>query len=115
MYVNGENHRFNPHRHYAFLRKYGHELLVIAVNFDTRAADVAINLPGHAFEMMKIAVGPYEATELISGEKAPKNLAPDTPFECTLPANGAVVWKIELKNFSQQNIEKSKKNRKISK
>ena len=115
MYVNGENHRFNPHRHYAFLRKYGHELLVIAVNFDTRAADVAINLPGHAFETMKIAVGPYEATELISGEKAPKNLAPDTPFECTLPANGAVVWKIELKNFSQQNIEKSKKNRKISK
>ena len=115
MYVNGENPRFNPHRHYAFLRKYGHELLLVAVNFDSCPAEVAINLPNHAFETMKIEAGQYEATELIGGEKASKTVAPDAPFVCTLPASGAVVWKVELKNFSQRNIEKMKKDKKISK
>ena len=64
---------------------------------------------------MKIVAGQYEATELISGETGTKTISPDTPFDCTLPAFGAVVWKMELKNFSQRNIEKMKKDKKISK
>lgn len=115
MYVNGENPHLNPHRHYTFLRKYGRELLLVAVNFDSRPTQVAINLPGHAFDTLKIVAGQYEATELISGEKGTKTISPDTPFDCALPAYGAVVWKMELKNFSQRNIEKMKKDKKISK
>ena len=115
MYVNGENPHLNPHRHYTFLRKYGRELLLVAVNFDSRPTQVAINLPEHAFDTLKIVAGQYEATELISGEKETKTISPDTPFDCTLPACGAVVWKMELKNFSQRNIEKMKKDKKISK
>lgn len=102
MYVNGENPCFNPHRQYAFLRKYGNELLVIVVNFDDRQANVKINIPDHAFETMKIVPGKYEALELIGGDKEMKELSPEIPFACALSGYGAAVWKIELKNFSKE-------------
>ena len=102
MYVNGENPSFNPHRQYAFLRKYGNELLVIVVNFDDRQANVKINIPDHAFETMKIVPGKYEALELIGGDKEMKELSPEIPFACALSGYGAAVWKIELKNFSKE-------------
>ena len=102
MYVNGENPSFNPHRQYAFLRKYGNELLVIVVNFDDRQANVKINIPDHAFETMKIVSGKYEALELIGGDKEMKELSPEIPFACALSGYGAAVWKIELKNFSKE-------------
>ena len=102
MYVNGENPSFNPHRQYAFLRKYGNELLVIVVNFDDRQANVKINIPDHAFETMKIVSGKYEALELIGGDKEMKELSPEIPFVCALSGYGAAVWKIELKNFSKE-------------
>ena len=72
-------------------------------------------MPDHAFETMKIAAGQYESIELISGEKALKDIVPDAPFVTPIPACGAVVWKIGLKNFSQRSIEKMKKDKKISK
>ena len=102
MYVNGENPCFNPHRQYAFLRKYGNELLVIVVNFDDRQANVKINIPDHAFETMKIVPGKYEALELIVGDKEMKELSPEIPFACALSGYGAAVWKIELKKISKE-------------
>ena len=79
--------------------------LFIIVNFDSRPATVEVNLPQHAFDAMKIIPGEYEATELISGDKAPKTLSIETPFISDLSEYGAVVWKIILK----KSREKSKK------
>lgn len=115
MYVNGENRRFNPHRQYAFLRKYGNELLVIAVNFDNRPVTLGINIPQHAFDYMKIYPGEYDAAELIAGDAASKTLSPHAPFVCSLSEYGAAVWKIKLKNFSLRDTEKIKKYKNILK
>ena len=68
MYVNLDNPTLNPHRHYAFLRHKGDELLVIAVNFGDTNSDIRLNIPRHAFECLGLPQGKgIAAGELISG------------------------------------------------
>lgn len=99
MYVNYNNPRFNPHRHYAFLRSYGDVTLLIAVNFGHSPAEIEINLPQHAFDLLDMPQGKAKATELLSGITTEKTLASDTPFKAYLAAPfNAVVWKIEHKD-----------------
>lgn len=93
MYVNFDNPRLNPHRHYAFLRHYGKETLLIAVNFSGTDSDVDINIPRHAFDHLGIAEGDHRACELLSGRKMTKAVTSELPFITHLPAYGAVVWK----------------------
>ena len=95
MYVNYDNPRFNPHRQYAFLRSTGaDESLLIIVNFDDHAADVAVNIPEHAFDVLGMtrATG-LKSTELLSGKTEIKNFTPDEPFVTSVGPSGAVVWK----------------------
>ncbi len=96
MYVNYNNSHFNPHRHYAFLRSYGETTLLIAVSFDhSQAAELEINIPRHAFDLLNIPEGEFEMTELLSGHTATKHLSSATPFRTYLPSpQNAVVWKI---------------------
>ena len=93
MYVNYENPTLNPHRQYVFMRNYADETIIIAVNFSPDSADLAINIPSHAFEMLRIPEGEVAMTELLTGEKARKRLAADTPFEAFTGPWGAAVWK----------------------
>lgn len=102
MYVNYDNPRLNPHRHYAYLRHHGDDLLVIAVNFDDRGADVAINIPSHAFEYLGITPGTAPAAELLRGDTAGKTVSDTAPFATTLPAHGAVIWKIDTRRLADK-------------
>lgn len=98
MYVNYHNPQFNPHRQFAFLRHSDDTTLLIAANFDDVAVDVAINLPDLAFEMYGIVPGRRRCVELLSQAAATRDFAPDKPFETSIPARGAVIWKIGRKN-----------------
>ncbi len=102
MYVNGENPRFNPHRQYAYLRKYDNELLVIVANFDNRPVEIQVNIPELALNMMQLTPGEYEAKELLSGVQEIKTLSHEGPFETAIPENGAVVWKFVFKKKSKR-------------
>lgn len=93
MYVNYENPTLNPHRQYVFMRNYADETIIIAVNFSPDSAELAINIPSHAFEMLRIPEGEVAMTELLTGEKERKRLAADTPFEAFTGPWGAAVWK----------------------
>ncbi len=95
MYVNYSNATLNPHRHYAFIRHHGIDLIVIAVNFGDKAADLKINIPRHAFLTLDYPEGEDpDAEELLSGEKAPRRLASTEPFPIHLAPHGAAMWKI---------------------
>lgn len=105
MYVNYDNPRLNPHRHYAFLRYFEGELLVIVVNFGDEESHVEINIPSHAFEFLDINRGEAESVELLSGQKSIKVISDDHAFATHMPPHGAVVWKIEnssIKSFHKQ-------------
>ena len=93
MYVNHFTAEFNPHRHYAFLRKHKNELLLIVANFDEWDTKVAVNIPGAAFDFFGLpSLESIEATELLTGTTLSLKLWPDTPVHLTLPGwSGAIV------------------------
>lgn len=111
-YVNYNNPKFNPHRHYAFLRNYDDVTLVIAVSFDKKPADVEINIPQHAFNLLEIPQGNVSATELLTGITEEKTLSSDSPFKVHLAAPYRVaIWKIKHKDvISRLQKRKSVKN-----
>ncbi|MCD8290772.1 MAG: alpha-amylase, partial [Prevotella sp.] len=53
MYVNGNSEKFNPHRQYAFLRKYQNEVILVVANFSDENAECHVNIPKHAFDCLE--------------------------------------------------------------
>lgn len=97
MYVNYENPGVDPHRQYVFLRSMpGESLLLIAVNFADRQADLHINIPSHAFDFLSLPEGDFEMTELLTGRKAKKTLGRGRKFATRVAPHGAVIWKLRL-------------------
>ena len=97
MYANPYTESFNPHRHYAFLRKHEDELLLIVANFDEHDTQVAVNIPSHAFDYFKLptldnAVG----TELLTGDTVQLVLSPDIPATLHVPGYSGAIVKIKL-------------------
>ena len=97
MYANPYTESFNPHRHYAFLRKHEDELLLIVANFDDHDTQVAVNIPSHAFDYFKLptldnAVG----TELLTGDTVQLVLSPDIPATLQVPGYSGAIVKIKL-------------------
>lgn len=99
MYVNYDNPAFNPHRHFAFLRSTPGETLLIAVNFGSESADLKINIPAHAFEMLQIPDSrkPRPASDLLSGKKEEKIFSSSEPFHTFIHPYDAVVWRFKNK------------------
>jgi glycosidase len=97
MYANIDGWRFNEHRQYAFLRKYEDELLLIAVNFDSLPADVAINIPPHAFDYLQVQ--PLEssaAIDLLTGEEMTLSLLPQKATELKIGSHSGRIMKFKL-------------------
>ena len=97
MYVNPHTADFNPHRHYAFLRKHDDELLLIVANFDEWESQVSVNIPSDAFSYFNLPIlEEAEGTELLTREAMTLPLTPDTPVRLTLPGYSGVIVKICL-------------------
>lgn len=98
MYVNYDGCRnFDPQRHFAFLRHYGEDTLLIAVNFSETKAEVGVRIPEHAFDCLALRPTPkIEATDLLTGNKQSLCLMPDEYTEVWLPAHGALVLKLTV-------------------
>ncbi len=102
MYANYENHHFDPHRNYAFLRATDDDLIVIAVNFDINDKEVEINIPRHAFDVLGFPEGVATMKDLINGGRATKkDLKSDVPFKVKLPAKGAAIFKTSKSDIKQ--------------
>ncbi len=99
MYVNYNNPGINPHSNYVFLRSHGDTVLLIAVNFSTNSAELRINLPRHAFQLLDIPEGEAEMVELLSGINENKSFTSEEQFVTFIPRNGAVIWKINRRNI----------------
>ena len=97
MYANPYSVEFNPHRHYAFLRKHENELLLIVTNFDEWETKVAVTIPSDAFNYFGLpTLESVKATELLTGEALDLALIPGTPVRLTLPGWSGAIVKIKL-------------------
>ncbi|MDR0824804.1 MAG: alpha-amylase family protein, partial [Prevotella sp.] len=54
MYANYNNPEFDSSKQFAFLRSGKDEFLLVVVNFDSKKANMSVQIPYHAFEYMKI-------------------------------------------------------------
>lgn len=97
MYVNMDG-GMNPHRQYAFLRKAGKELILVAANFDDNIARSWIKIPTHAFEYLSIPTHEQEidCKDLLTNKKEKKPLIPDGTIYMEIPANGGKILKFKL-------------------
>ena len=97
MYANIGGWRFNEHRQYAFLRKHGNEVLLIVANFDSATADVAVNIPSHAFSYLQMPqVEHYQAVDLLTGVEETVCLLPYKATDITVKGYSAKILKFTL-------------------
>lgn len=95
MYANINGWRFNEHRQYVFLRKYEKEVVLVIANFDQSPADVAINLPAHAFEFLQIPqMDTCKATDLITGKEEIVCFSPHKATETVVDGWSGKILKI---------------------
>ncbi|MDR0686368.1 MAG: alpha-amylase family protein [Dysgonamonadaceae bacterium] len=75
MYVNPAGRHFNPQYHFAWMRCYGEELVLIVANFDSSDADINIFVPENAFNYFNLHRPVFtSATDMITGEISPAEL-----------------------------------------
>ncbi|MDY3846853.1 MAG: alpha-amylase family protein [Prevotella sp.] len=92
MYCNPHSSGFNPDKQFAFLRSLPRLLMLVVANFDSHASNIAVNIPGHAFEWLKLSEGQYDSENVLTGEKnIPYTLSIDKPVELSVPADGVTI------------------------
>lgn len=98
MYCNHGNQMMNEHRQYAFLRKEGHDLILVVANFDNNTTRTWIKIPEHAFECLNIPTDgkPLATKDLLTGKKGECTLVPDGTVYVEVPAYGAKILKMKI-------------------
>ena len=101
MYVNQHLHDV-----YAYLRKAGNELLLVAANFSEREHMALLNIPAHAMRYLNIPAASYRALDLLTGENiATTFTSADNTLTLNLPAMGGRVYKINVETDKMENNE----------
>jgi len=93
MYAQGA--AFDRRNLYAFMRKAGHETLLIVINFADSPLAAAINLPRHAFDYLGMTEGVVTAKDVMTGRKCELELAANVEFSIKVPALGSIVLKFK--------------------
>lgn len=100
VYANEKNTHFDAKRQYAFMRKRDDELILIAVNFDSTAKKIRVNIPHEAFRYLSIPDNQAATlTDLLSGTQSVGTLTEKCPYEMTLPAYSGSMLKFDYKNL----------------
>lgn len=97
MYANQGGWLMNENRQYAFVRKYGCEVLLIVANFEEIPVHVGVNVPQHAFDCLRMpAFSRCSAEDLLSGNEEIISWTPDKPVMLDVPAWSGKVLKIRF-------------------
>ena len=95
QYANyGRDYGYNCDRQYSFLRHFGREVYLVAVNFAPASVQVGIKIPSHAFDVLKLREGMKSAVSVMTEETVTIELRPDAPLYVQLPAYGVTVLRL---------------------
>ena len=95
QYANyGRDYGYNCDRQYSFLRHFGREVYLVAVNFDPASVQLGIKIPSHAFDVLKLREGMKSAVSVMTEETVTVELRPDAPLYVQLPAYGVTVLRL---------------------
>lgn len=96
MYVNPASDHFDNRKQFAFLRKYGDEVLFVVVNFSSAEVNVRVKIPGHAFDYLHLPEKRVTATDLFSGDIYTMDLLKDGEYPMTIEPYNGRVYKFNL-------------------
>ena len=97
MYVNPGSDHFDPHRHFAFLRKKDGEAMLIVLNFSGESRELGVCIPSHAFDFMHLPEEEVDVIELWTGDKKKVELKKDGIFPVEIGAYGVRIYKFKVK------------------
>lgn len=100
MYVNLQNHGFDPHRFFAFVRYSDDEVLLFVVNFDNLPRRVSVNIPDLCYDMAGINEGIYNVADLLW--KRPYILDLERGKQVTLEIGGHDALILPLSKISKK-------------
>lgn len=94
MYANSSNPYFNPHRQYAFIRKYENEVILVVANFDRSDQTVRVQVPTGALHALEIKDNKAaKVTDLLTGETTIGTLTDAWPYQVVLPPYSGKILK----------------------
>lgn len=95
MWLNYENAKFDSAKQYAFLRKKDSELLLIVANFDTKGAEINVQIPQQVFDYLQITKKQKGKTvNLLNSKDKEDNLS--NSINVKLEARGGKILKYKL-------------------
>ena len=98
MYANPAEGEFNPHRHYAFLRRNLKEVLLVVANFDDKPASIDLHIPQHVFDLYNMKpTRRARIVDLFTGETTLASFTPDQTTHVDVPANGGTIFRIRTR------------------
>ena len=98
MYANLRNEEFNTGKQFAFVRRFGCELILAVVNFDDSDAEVSVNIPNDLFEFFGLEeADDVKAKGLLSDYPFHISFCSQKPTRLLVPANNGRLLKFRLK------------------
>ena len=102
MYANLRNEAFNAGKQFAFVRRFGCELILAVVNFDDSDAEVSVNIPNDLFEFFGLEeADDVKAKGLLSDYPFHISFCSQKPTRLLVPANNGRLLKFRLKATSE--------------
>lgn len=95
QYANHDNAGYNVHRHYAFLRNFGRDVILVVANFEHEDREISVNVPKEAWEFVGVSSRRRHIENLLTGEWDFFYHDTTVPMKYLVPANGAIVLKIQ--------------------
>lgn len=95
MYVNLRNPKFDPHRQFAFIRYSDSEAYLFVVNFDSKAANIGVNIPDLAFGMAGIKEGIFHTTDMLWGLDHTVDIARGQPVTMEVGGYDALILPLQ--------------------
>lgn len=98
MYANNDGaNSFDPQRQYTFIRKYGKEVILVAVNFSGSDVNCGIRIPRHAFEYLELPEQEVTVIDLLDdNQKQNWTLHADGTVQVSINAFSGRVYKFKI-------------------
>lgn len=93
-YANLRNPRFNPHRHFAWLRYDDDQVILMLVNFSSEKSLVDVHIPKLAFEMAGIPETMLHVNDLLWNRPHYFELSPDAPAKLEIGGYDALLIRL---------------------
>ena len=94
MYANMDNPQLDKNRVYAFLRFNNEERALVVCNFSDNADEVAVNIPAHAVDYMKMEESTYRVEPLLGD--TPKSASALSPVDGGRITVGVSPWGVTI-------------------